>query len=92
MTDGSERFDELRRLIAENDRAIIAAVNERLRLVDELWRLKDERGDARLDPEREHRLREQLRGSNDGPLSADGVDRLVGELLELTKRELGGAG
>ena len=92
MTDGDERFDELRRLIAENDRAIVAAVNERLRLVVELWRLKEERGDARLDPERERRLREQLRASNEGPLSADGVDRLVGELLELTKRELGGAG
>ena len=92
MTDGDERFDELRRLIAENDRAIVAAVNERLRLVVELWRLKEERGDARLDPERERRLREQLRVSNEGPLSADGVDRLVGELLELTKRELGGAG
>jgi chorismate mutase len=92
VTDGDERFDELRRLIAENDRTIVAAVNERLRLVDELWRLKGERGDARLDPERERRLREQLRASNEGPLSADGVDRLVRELLELTKRELGGTG
>jgi chorismate mutase len=92
VTDGDERFDELRRLIAENDRTIVAAVNERLRLVDELWRLKGERGDARLDPERERRLREQLRASNEGPLSAEGVDRLVGELLELTKRELAGEG
>ncbi|HEY7178264.1 MAG TPA: chorismate mutase [Gaiella sp.] len=92
MTDPDARFEELRRGIAENDRAIVAAVNARLRLVAELWRLKDERGTPRLDPEREARLRAGLREANEGPLSTDGLDRLVDELLELTKRELGGTG
>ena len=92
MTAHDDRFAELRRRIGENDRAIVDAVNLRLRLVAELWRLKEEHGDARLDPERERRLREELRAANEGPLSTDGLDRLVGELLELTKRELGGAG
>jgi len=90
MTGTDERFAELRRLIEESDRAIVEAVNVRLRLVEELWRLKAEQGAARLDPERERRLREELRASNPGPLSNEGLDRLVGELLELTKRELGG--
>ena len=84
-------FGELRARIAANDRAIVAAVNLRLRLVEELWRLKDERGDERLDPDRETRLREELAALNAGPLSAAGLDRLVDELLALTKRELGGA-
>ena len=92
MTGTDERFAELRRLIGENDRAIVDAVNERLRLVQQLWRLKAERGDTRLDPERERRLRDELRAANGGPLSQEGLDRLVEELLELTKRELGGAG
>ena len=89
MTGRDQRFAELRRLIGENDGAIVEAVNVRLRLVDELWQLKAERGDARLDQEREQRLRDELRAANEGPLSQDGLDRLVGELLELTKRELG---
>ena len=89
MTGTDQRFAELRRLIGENDGAIVEAVNVRLRLVDELWQLKAERGDARLDQEREQRLRDELRAANEGPLSQDGLDRLVGELLELTKRELG---
>ena len=89
MTGRDQRFAELRRLIGENDGAIVEAVNVRLRLVDELWQLKAERGDARLDREREQRLRDELRAANEGPLSQDGLDRLVGELLELTKRELG---
>lgn len=85
-----DRFDELRDLIAANDAAIVEAVNLRLRLVDELWRLKAERGDARLDPDRERRLRAGLVAANRGPLSPAGLDRLVGELLALTKDELGG--
>lgn len=85
----SELFGELRARIAANDRAIVEAVNLRLRLVEELWRLKDERGAARLDPERERRLREELASLNAGPLSPEGLDRLVDELLALTKRELG---
>ena len=91
MTDASERFRALREQIDANDRAIVEAVNRRLRLVDELWRLKDAQGAGRLDPERELRLRDELQASNGGPLSADGLDRLVGELLALTKRELGEA-
>jgi len=87
----SGRFDELRAEIAANDAEIIAAVNRRLELVAELWRLKAERGDARLDPDRERRLRVELGRSNDGPLSGEGLERLVDELLALTKRELGGA-
>jgi len=87
----SDRFDELRAEIAANDAEIIAAVNRRLELVAELWRLKAERGDARLDPDRERRLRVELGRSNDGPLSGEGLERLVDELLALTKRELGGA-
>jgi chorismate mutase len=85
----SERFEELRERIAENDRAIVAGLNLRLRLVEELWRLKAAKGAERLDPERELRLREALAAANEGPLSREGLDHFVGELLALTKRELG---
>jgi 3-deoxy-7-phosphoheptulonate synthase/chorismate mutase len=79
-----DAFRELRERITANDRAIVEAVNHRLRLVGELWRLKEEQGSDRLDPDRERRLREALRAANEGPLSADGLDRLVTELLALT--------
>lgn len=89
MTDPSERLEELRARVAANDRAIVAAVNERLRLVEELWRVKDEQGADRLDLDRERRLRAHLAEANAGPLSPQGLDTLVSELLALTKRELG---
>lgn len=86
---GDDRFEELRRLILENDRGIVAAVNHRLELVADLWRLKEERGAPRVDPDRERRLRAALLAANDGPLSSEGLDALVDALLDLTKRELG---
>ncbi len=84
----SDEIARLRASIDANDRAIVAAFNERLRLVAELWELKREYGVDRLDPEREQRLRADLAAANSGPLSAEGLSRLVDELLDLTKREL----
>ena len=88
MSERADPLAELRTRIGENDRAIVEAVNERLRLVAELWELKDARGSARFDPDRERRLREELAAANTGPLSPEGLDALVAELLALTKREL----
>ncbi len=84
----SDEVDRLRAAIGANDRAIVAAVNERLRLVTELWQLKHDLGVDRLDPDRERRLRAELAAANEGPLSAAGLERLVDELLTLTKREV----
>ena len=85
----SEQFDEIRRQITANDEAIVAAVNHRLELVVALWELKAELGLDTVDPRRERILRETLTATNGGPLSAEGLDRLVTDLLTLTKRELG---
>ena len=84
--------DTLRRLrdeIAERDLTILSAVNERVRLVDELRRHKDAEGVAFVDPAQEELLLKALEQANNGPLSRDGVRRLFLEILALTKRELG---
>jgi chorismate mutase len=85
----TERFEEVRARIVENDRRIVAAVNERLRLVNELWALKAGLALPLQDEDRERRLRELLAETNTGPLTREGLDDLVTELLALTKRELG---
>lgn len=84
----SSPLDEIRAQITANDGVVVAAVNERLRLVSALWELKRTIGADRVDPGREQALRAELAELNTGPLSADGLDRLVSELLALTKREL----
>jgi len=85
----NEQFDEIRRQITENDVAIVAAVNHRIELVIALWELKAELGLDTVDPDRERLLREALAATNGGPLSAEGLDRFVTNLLDLTKKELG---
>jgi len=79
---------ELRERITAADRAILAGVNRRLELVDQLKRHKDSAGIEFVDPERERRLVEELRAENRGPLSDEGVEQPFRDLLALTKREL----
>jgi chorismate mutase len=77
-----------RERISELDRSILAAVNERLGIVAELKRYKDEHGIAFLDPDREARMLAELRRENGGPLSEAGVAELLQAILDLTKREV----
>jgi chorismate mutase len=83
-----DRIEELRARIAEADRALLDALNDRLRLVAELRAEKIERGLAFVDPEQERRVAEALVAANGGPLSEAGVRELVEAVLALTKREL----
>jgi chorismate mutase len=89
---GDPVIDELRARIAIADRRLLAAVNDRLRLVQELVGEKEARGVAFVDPEQERRLTDALVDANTGPLSEPAVRELVAAVLELTKRELGRAG
>jgi chorismate mutase len=81
-------IDRLRTDLAKEDRAILEAVNARLRLVAELKRYKEEARIPFVDPEQERRLLERLAAANTGPLSEEGLRELFGTILALTKREL----
>jgi len=79
---------DLRERITATDRAILAAVNERIELVGELREHKLAQGWDFLDAGREERLLAALAAENGGPLSDSGLRELVTDLLALTKREL----
>jgi 3-deoxy-7-phosphoheptulonate synthase/chorismate mutase len=78
----------VRRDISDLDRQLVELVNKRLKLVEQLWRYKDEHGLDHVDPAREEWMLQYLHRLNRGPLSADGLAELYHELLGLTKREL----
>ena len=80
---------DLRSRITEADRTILDAVNRRIELVRELRAHKLANGWDFVDQEREERLLAALVGENPGPLSDDGLRELFGDLLALTKREVG---
>jgi chorismate mutase len=86
MTD--RELDRLRAQTAATDAEILELVNRRLELVREIRAHKKARGVPFLDPGQEERLLARLRELNGGPLSAEGVDRLFREILDLVKREL----
>jgi chorismate mutase/prephenate dehydratase len=92
MSDPDPTLADLRDRIAAVDRAILAAVNERLELVGQIQAHKREHGLAALDPERERWLLAHLEQANAGPLSSEGLRELHAAILELTKRELGHGG
>jgi chorismate mutase/prephenate dehydratase len=83
-------LEQLRDEIAAGDSEILELVNRRLELVREIRARKEADGIPFLDPGQEERLLARLRELNDGPLSADGVDRLFRKILDLVKRELDG--
>jgi chorismate mutase len=79
---------QLREQISDADRTIIEAVNARLKLVSRLKGYKESRGLSFLDPEREEWMLSYLTRANRGPLSAEGLREIFGEILDLTKREV----
>jgi len=78
----------VRREISDLDRSLVELVNKRLKLVQRLWRYKDEQGIDHVDPAREEWMLQYLQRANRGPLSQAGLGRLYHELLELTKQEV----
>ena len=79
---------QLREQISDTDRAVVEAINTRLKLVARLKRYKEERGLEFVDLEREEWMLNYLLRANRGPLSADGLRELFTEILDLTKREV----
>jgi chorismate mutase len=83
---------QLREQISDADRTIIEAVNARLKLVARLKAYKESRGLSFVDPEREEWMLSYLSRANRGPLSGEGLQEIFGEILDLTKREVGRSG
>jgi chorismate mutase len=78
----------VRREISDLDRTLVELVNKRLKLVQKLWRYKDEHGMGHVDPAREAWMLQYLQRANRGPLSEAGLTQLHKSVLELTKQEL----
>ena len=76
--------------ISEADRALLAAINERIELVRELHEYKKAEGIPLRDEGREEQLVVELQAANAGPLSSAGVSEFFRYVLELTRREIHG--
>ena len=79
---------QLREQVSDNDRALIEAINVRLRLVEKLKDYKDSRGIDFVDPDREEWMLRDMGRANRGPLSQQGLEEIYTAILALTKREV----
>ena len=86
--DGDPVLAQFREQITDNDRAIVDAINKRLKLVAQIKRYKEARKMPFLDAAREEWMLRYLSRANRGPLSEDGLRELYAEILDLTKREV----
>ena len=86
--DNDPLIKQLRQQISDNDRTIVEAMNKRLDLVARIKAYKESRGLGFVDPEREEWMLKYLARANRGPLSAQGLEELFVEILDLTKREV----
>jgi chorismate mutase len=88
MSEQDPFIRQLREQISDTDRSIVEAINTRLKLVARLKGYKESRGLSFVDPEREEWMLQYLSRANRGPLSAEGLQEIFEELLDLTKREV----
>ena len=79
---------QLREQVSDNDRALVEAINTRLRLVAKLKSYKASRGIDFIDPEREEWMLRDVSRANRGPLSQAGLEEVYTAILDLTKREV----
>jgi chorismate mutase len=79
---------QLREQVSDNDRALIEAINARLRLVTKLKQYKESRGMDFIDPDREEWMLRDMTRANRGPLSPEGLEQIYTAILDLTKREV----
>lgn len=79
---------QLRAQVSDNDRALVEAINARLRLVRQLKEYKESKGFDFVDPQREEWMVRDLLRANRGPLSREGLEEIYAALLDLTKREV----
>jgi len=70
MTENDPFIRQVREQISDNDRAIVEAINARLKLVARLKGYKESRGMNFVDPDREEWMLQYLARANRGPLSS----------------------
>ena len=83
---------QYREQISDNDRALVEALNKRLRLVAQLKAYKESRGIEFVDPEREEWMLRDLARANRGPVTEEGLRAFYERIFDLALREVGGPG
>ena len=76
------RLDEFRVLIDDVDRRIVALLNERTQVVENIGRVKREAQLPIYEPKREDQVFANITGANQGPLTPEAVRRIFERIID----------
>jgi len=76
------RLEEFRVLIDDVDRRLVALLNERTRVVEEIGRVKRQAQFPIYEPKREDQVFANITQANHGPLTPDAVRRIFERIID----------
>jgi len=76
------KLEECRVLIDDVDRRIVALLNERTQVVEEIGRVKRASELPIYEPKREEQVFANVTGSNHGPMSPDALRRIFERIID----------
>src|ERR1700736_3145741 len=76
------KLEEFRVLIDDVDRRIVALLNERTRVVEDIGRVKGEAQLPIYEPKREEQVFANITGCNQGPLTPEAVRRIFERIID----------
>ena len=80
--EARNKLEEFRVLIDDVDRRIVALLNERTRVVQDIGRVKRQTQMAIYEPKREDQVFANISASNRGPLTEEAVRRIFERIID----------
>ena len=80
------KLDELRVLIDDVDRRLVALLNERTRVVEDIGRVKRHADLPVYEPRREETVFANISGANHGPLEPEAMKRIFERIIDEMRR------
>lgn len=82
VEEARRKLDEYRVLIDDVDRRLVALLNERTRVVENIGRVKREAQLPVYEPKREELVYANITATNQGPLTADALRRIFERVID----------
>jgi chorismate mutase len=94
--EAQDRLEELRVLIDDVDRRIVALLNERTRVVEDIGRVKRQAALPIYEPKREDQVFANVSSSNQGPMTHDALrgifERIIDEMRKIQRMRMASDG
>ena len=92
--EARKSLEKIRGAIDEMDRSLVALLNARARVVEEIGRVKREAQMPVYEPDRENQVFANVAGTNSGPLPDDAIrrifERIIDEMRNIQAARMGG--